>query len=336
MRGLNLLIHTICLIMLLLLSSCSGIMPEGNDTPSTLPVQVSQTMGTTPSDKIMEKPTVTLNEQKLAPIILPTKVSTRAPNPSIIPTQTWTPIPTLVPREKQLFIENNSTDIRDCEIPCWWKIKPGETTWQEARQILSSLDTEKGPYTTTRLQKYYYTFQQATETSPLGFELAVWLHGDRVIAIQTNSQWIKRNLDVSLAGLLKTLGQPEQIWVQVNADSPGRGTPYHLELFYQNQGVLIGVNGIALLTEKSIILCPQKTGRNSFPPFINLFSRLDYKDYEKLTSDLYGDRTAGISTHIFRRLSTLTNGFNEDEFFKVFSNKGSDVCIKISIEKLNR
>jgi hypothetical protein len=339
MRALKLtvfLIHTFSLTMLFILSGCSDTWPEGSYKTLTSTVQVSRAISATPSKKAVEKPTATLNEQKITPTILLTPASTRAPNPSVLPTQTWTPIPTFDPQEKQWLIGSYFTDARDCEIPCWWKIIPGQTTWQEARQILSPLDTEKGPYTNTRLLKYFYTFQQATELSPLGFELVVWIDDDRVIAVQTNSQWIKTDLDASLAGLLKTFGQPGQIWVQVDADSPGSETAYQLELFYQDQGVLIRVNGKALLTEKSVILCPQKKGKNDFPPSILLFSSPDYDNYEKLTSDLYGNRTSGISTFIFRRLSTLTNGFGEDEFFTSFLDKQSDACIEISIEKLNR
>lgn len=321
---------------LLMPSSCSGILPESNRTPSTPPIQISPAMNATPLATVTEKPTATLNEQESLPNILPTSTSADTPTPLIIPTRTWIPIPTLDQQGKQQIIEKYFTEIRDCEIPCWWKITPGKTTWQEARRILSPLGIEEGPFTKTRLPKYYYTFQQPTELSPLGFELVVWLDGNQVIAVQTNSRWIKSGLDTSLAGLLKVFGQPDQIWIQALPESPNRETKYDLELFYPDQGVLIHNEGWALLTETSVILCPQKQGKNYYPPFILLFSRSDYKDYEKLTSDLYGDRTAGISTLIFRRLSDLTDGFDEEEFFKDFSDPQSEACFGISIEKLNR
>jgi hypothetical protein len=331
------LIHTFSLIMLLILSGCSGTLPEGNgkaSTPTT--IQVSRTISATSSERVVEKPTVTSDGLKLPATILPTLTNTPPPVPLIIPTQTWTPIPTLVPQEKQRLIDNYFTDVSNCELPCWWKITPGQTTWEEARQILSPLGTEDGPFGKNRLHKYFYTFQQPSEFPPYGFGLEIWLADDRVIALRTDSQWIKTGLDSSLAGLLKAFGRPDHILVSVNTDSSNNEAPYQLELFFPDQGILIHDNGRAFLTEKSVILCPQKKDKNDIGPSILLFSRSDYKDYEKLTSDLFGDRTSGISTLIFRRLSTVSNGFGEEEFFESFSDKLSDACIEISIEKLNR
>jgi hypothetical protein len=69
---------------------------------------------------------------------VPTITVTASPRPTS--TITLTPLPT-IPKDKilakldQLYLYNNG-----CKLPCWWGIKPGITTWSDARNFLMQFD----------------------------------------------------------------------------------------------------------------------------------------------------------------------------------------------------
>lgn len=59
----------------------------------------------------------------------PTAPPTQTPTP--IPTDTPTPLPTLDPDEVEAYVREMLQTNAGCELPCWWGITPGETSWEE-------------------------------------------------------------------------------------------------------------------------------------------------------------------------------------------------------------
>lgn len=49
---------------------------------------------------------------------------------------TWSPLPTLSTEEAARQIDKLMKTNGNCELPCWWGIQPGKTTWQDARTVL--------------------------------------------------------------------------------------------------------------------------------------------------------------------------------------------------------
>jgi hypothetical protein len=74
--------------------------------------------------------------------------STRTPSPTKIwpataevlekpvSTKTITPtsVPTLSVEQRKTMVSNNLLEDTSCNLPCWWGIMPGTTTWQEAEE----------------------------------------------------------------------------------------------------------------------------------------------------------------------------------------------------------
>ena len=52
----------------------------------------------------------------------------------VIQPPTLTPLPTLEADALDAFLLSIQTDA-ECRLPCWWGIRPGATTWQEANQL---------------------------------------------------------------------------------------------------------------------------------------------------------------------------------------------------------
>jgi hypothetical protein len=49
---------------------------------------------------------------------------------------TWSPLPTLSTEDAAKQIDKLMITNGNCELPCWWGIQPGKTTWQDARTVL--------------------------------------------------------------------------------------------------------------------------------------------------------------------------------------------------------
>jgi hypothetical protein len=70
--------------------------------------------------------------------IQPTNLPTLTPL-VMIPILTWTPLPTLSPNEASARMDEWLQGSPECLLPCWGGITPGETDWQNAKQILASV-----------------------------------------------------------------------------------------------------------------------------------------------------------------------------------------------------
>jgi len=54
-------------------------------------------------------------------------------------------IPTLPQDEAFALVSDLMENNAGCQLPCWWGITPGKTTWDEAWQLLGKLARNKGP-----------------------------------------------------------------------------------------------------------------------------------------------------------------------------------------------
>jgi hypothetical protein len=81
-----------------------------------------------------------------ASISSPTPTSTSGPaatlrptrTPTSVPTAIPTPLPTLAPDEMQATVRQMLQTNGGCELPCWWGITPGETSWEEMQAAFAN------------------------------------------------------------------------------------------------------------------------------------------------------------------------------------------------------
>ena len=119
-------VHLILFTVPFLLLGCSGpIQSSGIASPTInstiLPTAPVRTLQPTDTPQSTQAATPTL---------------THTPTP--VPTSTPTPFPTLEPKEKQAFIQEMLESNSGCELPCWWSITPGETSWEEMRSFFTT------------------------------------------------------------------------------------------------------------------------------------------------------------------------------------------------------
>lgn len=205
----------------------------------------SQSNGGTDSNRVptlSSSPSLTL---KIFPTVTPEKTSTVAPSIQVTTTRlakTKTPtfLPTMLPSLAQDQIVELIKSNGDCELPCWWGIKPGETRYQEINKLLSPL-TIRQPYIAGDVSQHAlleYFFPIPETLSFLGrreVDLRIIYEQSKLIYIEViGLQWH----EYSLSELLSKYGPPDEVIVHTFQWVPGSAPPFALFLFYSEKGIL--------------------------------------------------------------------------------------------------
>lgn len=257
----------------------------------------------------------------------PTKTATNSPTP------TWTPVPTLAPDASLARIRELYQGTGPCELPCWWGITPGTTTWAQARLLLSELSPEYGPYYRGALPRYDYSFEVPANFEPLnlGFiEVSLYVQDEIIVAVGTSTGWIHQEFDYSLANLLAMFDQPDEIWIRHSPVEADFHIEYSINLFYKAQGVLLHISGEATLRDNTLVICPLNVNHGIFPMGIMLFTPNVTDSYEQLRELLYGRYDLAEDRYV--PLSTITDGFGVSEFYNVYKNDNATECFGVNVE----
>ena len=63
---------------------------------------------------------------------------------TITPSPIFTPLPTLTTGEQDNYVRSLLKDNPRCQLPCWWSISPGKTSWDETEGFLNFLGVTVG------------------------------------------------------------------------------------------------------------------------------------------------------------------------------------------------
>lgn len=285
--------------------------------------------------------TTITNKQTWTPTVSQTPVPTDTSTPTQTPTKTatntpaatWTPVPTLASENALARIRELYQDSEPCEIPCWWGITPGQTTWAQARQILSEIEPEYGPYYRDIVTRYKYSFEvpENFEALNLGFiEASIYVSGDMVIALSTNTGWLHRDFNFSRSSLLTLLGEPDEIWIRYTTPDPGLLIEYEIDLLYMSKGVLLNITGEAQIENNTLAICPQNFQRGAFPAAITMYSPEIADSFEQLREMLFGKYELAETRYV--HLQTVTDGFGESEFYNVYNNENATECFAVNVK----
>ncbi len=308
-------------LLIIMVGGCQVSIEPETLTPSPTMILASTRMWT---------PTVSqtpVPSNTSTPTQAPTKTATSTP------TGTWTPVPTLAPEIALARIRELYQGTAPCELPCWWGITPGTTTWTQARQILSELSPEYGPYYKGALPRYDYSFEVPTNFEPLnlGFiEVSLYVQDEIIVAVGTSTGWIHQDFDYSLANLLALFDRPDEIWIRHSPVEADFHIEYSINLFYKAQGVLLGNSGEAIFRDNTLVICPLNVQHNTYPMGILLYEPNVTDSYEHLRELLYGKYELAEARYV--RLSTITDGFGESEFYNVYKNEGASECFEVHVK----
>jgi hypothetical protein len=153
-----------------------------------------------------------------------------------MPTLTQSHTPTYSPTQATHYkiISDLEINSDDCELPCFWGITPGETSWDYATNLLSSISVRSN-YSDREIGMEKDFLVQADESLT-----------DTIIAILLYSEdttidfMVITGLSVyRLPQVLDIFGEPSEIWVEAisNPLPNSSNTYFYLILFYPEEGI---------------------------------------------------------------------------------------------------
>jgi hypothetical protein len=188
------------------------------------------------------------------PVITSTKLATLIPLSTATEEIVQTLLPTLNPQDASLTVKELLENNRDCELPCWWGIIPGQTSWESAKQSLSPIATSifEGTGENTELMDVEVFFPAPYPLSGK-FRQEYLIENAIVKRIEIlPQQYSKYSLP---KGLLQELGDPDMIFLGGSIEQP---QSFQLVLYYPRQGVF------ALYSNELHPFQPQETVRVCF------------------------------------------------------------------------
>lgn len=260
------------------------------------------------------------------PPVLPVRTATISLSPtSLSPNMTFTPLPTLTADEAkisiQILLENNA----ECQLPCWWGITPGKTTWLEARHFLESVSMYILEEKSSKLKDVSIATVAIPLPSP--YSNATYMAHKYFVknGVVDSIEVYNFNLAYSyyIPKFLDTYGQPEEVWIRTFAKEEMGIQNYMVDLFYQNLGVLLEYSTGEPLDDVNGKLqnCLIK---DMDSPFIFLWSPeeqiLSFQDAKQKfldTSNLPEPKPLFEAT-----------GMDVKTFYEIFKNPDTDVCLE--------
>jgi len=193
--------------------------------------QTDLTSSNTPSASLSSSVTPLVSTVTHVPFLSPTLSNTPSPFP---PTSTPSPYPTLSPTEAYLLVEDLLVTNGGCELPCWWGIQPGETSWTEIEPFLQTFAwqiwIEPRQNGLTQYTAYFPLSDPPTWQESRGVSFDVNDNGI-VTMIRTDTKY-------PVTELLERFRAPAQIWLLAYPVQPIGQFEYELYLFYPRQGIM--------------------------------------------------------------------------------------------------
>ncbi len=242
-------------------------------------------------------------------------------------TPTLTSMPTLSPEKALDALLALYANNGGCELPCWWGITPGETTWTEARTKLEPLGRWSGPWGDDGIGRYDFVFDMPEEIDPLGFfEPSLGVKSDVVTGISLCGSWIKQDFDYSLAGFLQTFGPPDEIWLKVVTET--QESPYYeISIFYPSKGVLLGASGTVDAQSDHLMICPQEFKLGAFPPGVLLWSPRKQLTYANIFLAVLGQENMDMSD--YHLLEEWSLDFDREGFYATYLDSQTSTCFEV-------
>lgn len=209
--------------------------------------------------------------QTLSPMPTLTSTPNPTPTPTAQPTATETPVAIPTPsgqndNAKVLWLlETNN----GCQLPCWWGITPGQTTWDAAERFFNTFTTTilSAPTSSPNSMSYSPLIPLPSEDYIAGTTSPVYSVRNGIVDVirtnvsigNTSSGALSQH---TLAAFLATYGAPTEVWLSTFSTPPGGGPgtgslPFITILFYPEQGIAVLYYAPGERVEDMIHGCPQ-------------------------------------------------------------------------------
>jgi len=216
--------HLPLLLAAIMLAACSR-------NPAPIPTPTRQPASASPSSTAADT--------------LPSAVSSSPTPPYEVIHLTPMPQPQLLGTLVSLFETNGG-----CRFPCWWGITPGQTTWEQALEIL-------GPISYNMVLYPLHKIVSIRGRGPLDVDVLrqdYSVNDDQIITLIETRLAIKDNAYL-LTEMVARYGSPTEIvlgtWSQIVGD---KTTSYYA--LFEDQGFLITYDTKTIIKDEAVEVCP--------------------------------------------------------------------------------
>lgn len=268
------------------------------------------------------------------PSLTPTPTSTLTPTPipTIQPTATETPFAISTPSGIEvtgqvlwLFETNNN-----CQLPCWWGITPGQTTWDVAEQFFNTFISNIQSASSPQLVNYSPVIPLPSEVYEIGNAYA-----SNMYPIYTVRDGIVEEIltevsigdtppgyltSYTLSTFLTTYGQPSEVWVFTYRSAfEENDLPFVVALSYPEKGIIALYSDNGVRQGDLVRGCPQEDPASVlklWSPDLNL----TFEQIKSGSSAIGADRD-------YLPLEEAT-GMDATTFYETFKNPDNTTCLE--------
>jgi len=299
----NKIIYTLVVVLLMTISGCSIL---------SKPEAASETPTSTEANSIATA----------LPVPRPTESATILVSPE----------PTLNRDEKETYIKLLLKDNNGCDLPCWWGIEPGKTTWPSVEAMLSHLGVKwqegisegKFGYGTGGLG-----LESIGTSTSVDFSVKQELVEDITISAFGNSHpqefqqvWEYYSSDK----ILLKYGKPSRIQLYVSTYGENNNAGYGYWLYYDNLGFLIVYGGV-IKKEKYFHICPNFNDNQISELQIYLKSPNNGSPLEAVV----GNKGMQLIGPLLKNFEDVT-GKSVEEYYNEFLADRKNICFDTSAE----
>jgi hypothetical protein len=219
----------------------------------------------------------------------------------------------------QLFDTNGG-----CQLPCYWGIMPGETSWDYTLQFLSSIGNVVGPGGKGKVASYGLVLNDIG--GDLGeMKPVFWVKDGIVVSITIYSHWIRPYFDNSITGILNEFGIPEDILLRPTTDTPGN--PYYeLALWYPSKGIVVKMGGDADNNGNYLSICPLDILSS---PVLHTWNPKEKIAFYHFGMELLDD-DLGWLTKDYKPLSELSvDKLTNTDFYELYKSTDAETCVNV-------
>lgn len=269
---------------------------------------------------VMETPSIIAS---LTPTLINTSTPTSVPTIQATSTIKPLPIPTppgIDPIEQVLWLYETNNG---CQLPCWWGITPGQTTWETAEQFFNSFVPDILSVSGSKGTSYSPRIPLSMEVFGTNYTLPTYTVRDGIIiGIETDVSIVRGSPSdyfspYILSTFLTTYGQPTEVWLFTYAYTYENVLPFSVVLFYSDQGIAAIYSDNADEVGDLVRGCPQENPLS----VLRLWSPDRHLTFEQVKSS---------STVLHRDYLSLelSTGMDEATFYQIFQNPGNTTCLE--------
>jgi hypothetical protein len=148
--------------------------------------------------------------------------------------------PTITTDESKKIVRDLLENNAGCQLPCWWGIMPGKTTWSEARQILENVSRHIGVAGQESDEIFSVSVQALL---PYPYTFATYM--EHLYSVKNGIVDYIRiyNFDLApnyfLPNLLESYGQPNEVWIRTLPKEERGIQHFIIDVFYGELGILV-------------------------------------------------------------------------------------------------